>query len=1295
MVNNGNKNMFKEKRRKISLYILSFIYLMNPILSKEYNNIIYYSSFITLTIKGPSTSKIFYNNYNNIYCPKTIFPDEIYINDILQSNISSEYYFNESINIVKLIYDNQLTNLNCMFYTCQNITEIDFSNFDSSNIKACGSMFNLCKSLTSINFTNFNTSQVTQMQRMFENCKALKEIDLSNFNTSNVATMEYMFQNCEAFESINLSNFDISKVGNIRGMFSYCYSLTSINLSNFNFNLINYMSYLFRDCINLKYIELSKYYTNRLQYIGSMFKNCQSLISVDLSYFKTNYVYNMDFTFYNCKSLTSLDLSNFDTSRVTWIESMFDSCSNLKYLNFQNLKEKPNPFKYDNMFRGLPDDIVICINETKAPNLVKLLKDKICHSIDCSITWNENKKIILNETNSCTYTCNNDIKYIYGYSYHYYYKCLNIFDINDINKLKCKDDLNNFILYIVDDYQQNICISCNDLFNSKAPRISTFVKTINCNTKPEGFYLNESNNNNYIYRLCYETCKDCDINGDNINHNCLLCNNNFPFSLHTYNNYFNCYISCTHYFYQDINTNIYYCMNDSYCPGEYSKLKFEKNECIKNCSLDKEYKYEFNDICYKKCPEKSISSDENKYFCDVLCNDTNPFLIIKEQICVDYCDIPSLKLKLCKVQIGYVEPEENDEKINVKNKEIKEEKEIKAQDNLIKNVEKSLTSNNYNTSGLDNGEDDKINVGKISITLTTTKNQNNSLNNTETNLNLGDCENKLKDAYNLSKDEILYIKKIEMKQEDMKIPKVEYDIYSKLNKGYLIQLNKSYCEDTKVDIYVPVILDENIDILNSSSGYYNDICYTATSDSGTDISLKDRKKAYIEKNKAVCQDDCDFTDYDYKINKAKCTCKVKETSSSSAGMKIDKQKLMNKFKDFKNLANINILVCYKVLFSLKGIKNNIGLYITASIIIIHLIFIISFYYKHLNILEDKIKDIIFALNNYDLIKKGRKQKLKIKKKIVLNKQKKINKNINKENYNLNTTKINKKTKNAKNVKINNMIINNSRNINKIENNYISINQNKSSFLTFNNSDLKNEEIKEKIEKIMSYHDQELNELEYDLVLKIDKRTYCEYYISLLKTKHLLIFSFCYNNDYNSKIIKLDLFFINFTLYFAINALFFNDDTMHKILEEKGKFQIVYQLPQIIYSSLISSVLISFLKFLALSESNIITFKNNKIISNIEQRHLDLKNKLFIKFIFFFIISTIFLLLFCFYLSMFGAIYVNTQIHLLNDTLISFGLSLVYPLFIYLLPGFFRINALSNIKNKKKYLYTISQIIQII
>ena len=60
--------------------------------------------------------------------------------------------------------------------------------------------------------------------------------------------------------------------------------------------------------------------------------------------------------------------------------------------------------------------------------------------------------------------------------------------------------------------------------------------------------------------------------------------------------------------------------------------------------------------------------------------------------------------------------------------------------------------------------------------------------------------------------------------------------------------------------------------------------------------------------------------------------------------------------------------------------------------------------------------------------------------------------------------------------------------------------------------------------------------------------------------------------------------------------------------------------------------------------------------------------------------------------MFCAIYINTQIHLIKDTLISFGLSLCYPFGIYLIPGIFRIPALSN---KKKCLYDFSRILQII
>ena len=63
--------------------------------------------------------------------------------------------------------------------------------------------------------------------------------------------------------------------------------------------------------------------------------------------------------------------------------------------------------------------------------------------------------------------------------------------------------------------------------------------------------------------------------------------------------------------------------------------------------------------------------------------------------------------------------------------------------------------------------------------------------------------------------------------------------------------------------------------------------------------------------------------------------------------------------------------------------------------------------------------------------------------------------------------------------------------------------------------------------------------------------------------------------------------------------------------------------------------------------------------------------------------------------MFCAIYINTQLHLIKDTLLSFSLSLIYPFFIYLIPGLFRIPSLSNTKSKKIYLYKFSKFIQMI
>ena len=242
--------------------------------------------------------------------------------------------------------------------------------------------------------------------------------------------------------------------------------------------------------------------------------------------------------------------------------------------------------------------------------------------------------------------------------------------------------------------------------------------------------------------------------------------------------------------------------------------------------------------------------------------------------------------------------------------------------------------------------------------------------------------------------------------------------------------------------------------------------------------------------------------------------------------------------------------------------------------------------------------------------------------------------------------------------------------------------------------LSKDKLYEMFSLIVKYTDSELNTLSYKKALKIDKRKFCNYYYSLILTKHLLFFSFFPVFDYNSQIIKIFLFFFNFTVNFVINALFFNDDTMHKIYTDGGSFNFIYNIPQIIYSSLISEFILAIIMIFALSDTYFIQLRyytNNKM--NIRIKAKNIIRILKIKFALFFVINFILLVLFWFYLACFCAVYKNTQIHLINDTLISFGTSMIYPFGIYVIPGIFRTISLKH-KNKK-CMYNFSKIVEIV
>ena len=443
-----------------------------------------------------------------------------------------------------------------------------------------------------------------------------------------------------------------------------------------------------------------------------------------------------------------------------------------------------------------------------------------------------------------------------------------------------------------------------------------------------------------------------------------------------------------------------------------------------------------------------------------------------------------------------------------------------------------------------------------------------------------------------------------------------------------------------------IIFNERIQIINKiykynkSSEFYNDICYSY-SENDLDITNKDRKKDYNNKHLSLCEADCEYKGYDINTKKSECDCNYKLVLENISDIVQHKEKLFDKFTDIKSIFNLNIVKCYKELFTIDGLKNNIGSYILLGMIFLNIICLILFLVKGYKLLIKSIHDIKIQ---------------KIKSKIT--KKKKMN-NVqcfhSKKYHN----------KNRKQVSIYNS--------------------------TFKMNP-KDEKIKPSNDiKKSSFNDYELENLTYKMALKLDKRTYCNYYIYLLGKSQLILFTFITKNDYNIRSIKISIFIIFLALSYAINILFFTDDAIHNILEIKGKFNISNELPKILYSSLISSVINTLIVILALSEKNILELKNSnkKIDKSVKMTKKILK----IKFMFFFLLGFLLLFISWYYVSCFCLIYKNTQLYAIEDTAINFGLSLIYPFGLCLIPGIFRIASLRAKRKNSEKMYKFSKFIR--
>ena len=180
---------------------------------------------------------------------------------------------------------------------------------------------------------------------------------------------------------------------------------------------------------------------------------------------------------------------------------------------------------------------------------------------------------------------------------------------------------------------------------------------------------------------------------------------------------------------QEIDNNIIYRNNIAQYWYKYNKKLYDNNKCTDDCTSTS-FKFEFQKICYKKCQQGTINrkNDDNlkkyninyKYYCKPICNTTAPFEMILEQECVENCDIKTILDNKC--ILNYYEKKTENENHDI----------------ILKSLEKALINGDLNTSDIENGNNQIVELKNMVISLTTAKNQKDEKNNVNmTTVNLG------------------------------------------------------------------------------------------------------------------------------------------------------------------------------------------------------------------------------------------------------------------------------------------------------------------------------------------------------------------------------------------------------------------------------------------------------------------------------------------------------------------------------------------------------------------------------
>ena len=1237
-------------------------------------------------------------------------------------------------------------NMRFMFKGCKSLTSLDLSHFDTSSVTNMEYMFNECSELNYINLSLIDTSSVETMAYMFRDCSKLERIDLTKLDLSSLKSMNNMFFDCKSLLFLNLKSLDIKNIdiGDMLNQISE--NLTLCYDGDIPAKFTNNYKFLAKDCENLCFKESTKLISELKKcvydcsveggtYINEFNDKCyekcpenttllnNKCIETSLrceNYSKLDesqcfemvpegyYIYDndnkiIDECYKNCKTCNEKGYDG-NNKCITCKKGYFyengncvETCTYYSFTNNDGIEVCSCPL--NNSCKDCSDESLqkgLCITCNERDDYFTRYSEKNNQFINCYKSL-KGYKLIGFFFYPCYDTCDECSNAKGNESEHYCtscksgYKFINEVDHNGNCYQICK------YFYYFDESNKYQCTESNECPGNRNKLVEEKSKCV-FNCRDDDTFQYEYNNK------CYEECPDIE---NKIIDN-FICKNKTEEIITE---------KITDKFTKDENTQ-----KPTFHVIQITEMA--QNEVITDNIVIPTDKKTEKTIIYTTPTNRPTSQiiqtseiDKNEEITDKIMIQTDK-KTEKTIIYTTPTNRPTSKITQNTEKIIEIQTQNNEEKESWNAKDFflglsnKDNKEILNKDDIIKKIKEDIKHNIDSlllnvTQG--NKEDLSIKEDNVLYQITTTENQNNNTYNNISTIKLGKCEDILRFKYNISNNLSLIIFKIDYYMEGLLIPIIGYEVYHPLN---FSKLDLSYCEDSLISYNIPVTIDENnLFKYNPNSDYYNDECNTYTTKNGTDIILNDRKEDFKENNMSLCENLCNYMGYDKDTKKALCECGIRYKEFLLS--EIDKQTdlLSNNFTKDDTNSNLGTMKCYEVLFSKEGLLTNIGSYILLLIILIHTISTIIFYKCGYYLLENNVKNII---------KKKKKEKPSKSTKKAINaikdKTNKISPKQNSEKIKLkdkkntnkrkNKSKANplKKNKNRKNLVINQVNINinnnnhsNSKSFSKLKIKDTDIFSPQPKKISNNNTKLKKfkkDKKKKKSNKIMPmniYSDFELNIMDYNDALRIDNRTFFQYYCSLLKTKHPLIFTFFSNKDYNSLIIKICLFSLSFAIYYLFNAIFFNYSIIHIIYKDGGSYNLSYLFPIIIYAFLISYYINAIIKFVSLSERNLLELKNQKSIKQMNFLVPKVLRCLIIKYILYFALSIIFLTFFWYYISSFGAVFQNSQVYLIKNTFISFALGLNYPFFIYLLPGIFR--RLSLRAKNRKCMYKISNIFQ--